>query len=254
MSASSSHPTAPDRLPVPLLDVEVTPFSAADTAEFVLARVRSGQGAIVGNLNLHGVYVFHTDADFRAYCESSDLVLVDGAPVAWAARVPTRLRVGSTDWLDALMPIADDLRILAVGGTERAARGAERHMREQFPHVRWVGVDGFRGQDLDQELQRQISGVDVVLVGMGMPRQERWLLRHRELLGGKVVANVGGCFDYYAGVQHLAPRWMGRLGLEWLYRLIRAPRRLAYRYLVEPFKLAALLVSRRLRRRGRQGG
>ncbi|KRA25697.1 hypothetical protein ASD65_15650 [Microbacterium sp. Root61] len=225
--------------------MEVTPLSASETAAIVLECARAGEGIVIGNLNLHGAYVFHTNPEFREFCESSDLVLVDGAPIAWAGRIPTTLRVGSTDWIDVLMPIAGGLRILAIGGTPDSSRRAELHMREHFPDADWTGVDGYRGTEMGSELRAKIAQAQVVLVGMGMPLQERWLLQHRDLLEGKVVANVGGCFDYYAGVQHLAPRWMGRFGIEWLYRLARAPRRLANRYLMEPFKLAGVLILRR---------
>lgn len=233
---------------VPILDVDVTPLSAEDTAELIMEYVRQGAGIVIGNLNLHGVYIFHTDSEFRDFCEWSDVILVDGAPIAWAARVPTALRVGSTDWLDALMPIAGDLRILAVGGTTSVSSGAERYFHHRFPAVQWVGVDGYSSHEVSQELRELIGRAQLVLVGMGMPFQEKWLLRNRELLSGKVVANVGGCFDYYAGAQHLAPRWMGRIGIEWLYRLVRDPRRLADRYLIEPFKLVGVLIKQRLAR------
>lgn len=199
----------------------------------------------MGNLNLHGAYVFHTDSQFRDYCMRSDLLLVDGAPIAWAGRIPLRRRVGSTDWLEALMPLADGLNVLAIGGTTEAARGTERYMRATFPRVRWTGVDGFSSQEVGEVLREKIAAAQIILVGMGMPLQERWILRNEDLLKGKVVANVGGCFDYYAGVQHLAPRWMGRFGIEWIYRLLRDPRRLAHRYLIEPFKLTGLLMRRR---------
>lgn len=239
----------PARLPIPLLEVEVTPISARDTAALVVECAKAGSGLVVGNLNLHGVFVYHTDPDFREFCDSSDLVIVDGAPIAWAARVPTKLRVGSTDWLDLMMPFASGLRIVAIGGTEAAARGAERHMLRSFPAVEWVGVNGFAGSEVGPDLRAKIADAQIVLVGMGMPLQERWLLDNRYLLTHKVVANVGGCFDYYAGVQRLAPRWMGRVGMEWLYRLARDPRRLATRYLLEPLRLVRLLVARRIARR-----
>lgn len=223
----------------------MTPLPASRIAAKVAENAQTGVGLVIGNLNLHGAYLFHTDDGFRDFCESADLVVVDGAPIAWAGRIPRRMRVGSTDWLDELMPVADGLRILAIGGTEEAARGAENHMRVQFPAVEWVGVNGYSSQEVGHELLAMINRAQIVLVGMGMPLQERWILRHRDLLTGKVVANVGGCFDYYAGVQRLAPRWMGRVGIEWLYRLARDPRRLAHRYFVEPFKLGRLLVARR---------
>lgn len=241
----------PPRRPVPFLDVEVTPQSAAQVASLALTRARAHEGLVIGNLNLHGVYMFHTNAEFRAYCDSCDLVLIDGAPIAWAAGVGTGLRVGSTDWLDELMPAANGITILAIGGTPRSASAAEERMNREFPAVRWIGADGYNRATVSDALHAQIKSADIVLVGMGMPLQEGWLLANESLLEGKVVANVGGCIDYYAGTQHLAPRWMGRAGVEWIFRLARDPKRLAYRYLFEPLKLLAVLVARRVARSGR---
>jgi N-acetylglucosaminyldiphosphoundecaprenol N-acetyl-beta-D-mannosaminyltransferase len=78
---------------------------------------------------------------------------------------------------------------------------------------------------------------------MGMPRQEEWIAANRHLIGRGVFFPVGAAFDYEAGVQSAAPRWTGRLGVEWLYRLLSQPRRLAHRYLVEPWFLAPAALA-----------
>ncbi len=228
-----------------VVGLAVTPLTASDVAQRVLDAARSSAGLTVGNLNLHGAYVYHTDTDFRQYCASCDVVLIDGAPIAWLARTPMKYRVGSTDWLDALLPQADDLRVVAIGGTPTASHATQLHMRTTFPSVKWHGADGYSNQRVDEALAALIRDADIVLVGMGMPLQEKWILRHRHLLADKVVANVGGCLDYYGGTQSLAPRWLGAVGLEWLYRLGKSPRRLARRYLWEPILLAVLLIRRR---------
>lgn len=236
------------RTRIQLLDVTVTPMDPRETVDLVLTHVAQRSTLFIGNLNLHGVYVHHTDPNFADYCDSCDLVLIDGAPVAWAAGIPSSFRIGSTDWLDELMPRAAGLKILAIGGTPASSRGAAEHFRTCFPATRWTGVDGYHCADLTEELRSAVRDADIVLVGMGMPTQEQWIMRHRDLLDGKVVANVGGCFDYYSGEQKLAPRWMGRAGVEWLYRLAANPARLATRYLVEPLRLSAVLARRKFPR------
>lgn len=240
----------PPRKEIPLLGVEVTAMRAEEVVDLVMKYVTLRHGLVIANLNLHGVYLFHTDSEFAEFCERSDVVLIDGAPVAWAAREKMSNRVGSTDWLDVLMPRAAGLNILAVGGTREASSGAEKHMREHYPEVAWRGVDGYSCQDLDEHVRDAVAASDIVLVGMGMPLQEHWINCNRDILESKVVANVGGCFDYYSKVQPLAPRWIGRYGLEWLYRLARNPSRLAGRYLVEPFRLARVLIRERSPKRG----
>lgn len=251
MQSDRSPAPVAERQHVNTLEVSVTPLSASSTADLVLEHVNAQETFLIGNLNLHGVYMFHTNDQFARYCDSCDLVLIDGAPIAWAARVPTSLRIGSTDWLDDLMPRAGGVSILAIGGTPEASAAAATHFREAFPRVQWTGIDGYASHEMTEPLARLIAEANVVLVGMGMPVQEAWILRHRTLLEGKVVANVGGCFDYYAGTQRLAPRWMGAAGIEWVYRLAASPRRLTYRYLVEPLKLAAVLVRMKIRKQRR---
>ena len=83
----------------------------------------------------------------------------------------------------------------------------------------------------------------ILFVGMGMPRQEAWLLHHTEFLPPCVTFSVGAAFDYEAGAQSAAPRWVGRAGLEWLYRLVRDPKRLFYRYCVEPWTLFPVALT-----------
>lgn len=234
-----------------LLEVTVTPLNATETVDLILDHVAAHSTLVLGNLNLHGVYVHHTDPDFADYCDSCDVVLIDGAPLAWVAGTPLAYRIGSTDWLDELMPRAAGLTVLAVGGTPESSAGARDHFRRLYPETRWTGVDGYSSATDTPELRALIADADIVLVGMGMPVQERWIMHHRDQLDGKVVANVGGCLDYYSGTQKLAPRWTGRLGLEWLYRLAADPARLAGRYLVEPLKLASVLVRMKVRRRRR---
>lgn len=226
------------------LGVNVSPLDAVGTAKLLLERLRSGGPLLLGNLNLHGVYLYHTDPQFAAFCDRCDVVLIDGAPLAWVAGVRARFRVGSTDWLDALLPRAAGVRILAIGGTPDVSAGAERHFRAAYPSVEWNGVDGYVSAQLDESLRLRIRAADLILVGMGMPLQEKWILDNMNDLEGKVVANIGGCLDYYVGAQRLAPRWLGAVGLEWMYRLLMDPRRLARRYLVEPFLLVGVLVKR----------
>lgn len=75
----------------------------------------------------------------------------------------------------------------------------------------------------------------VLMVGMGMPRQEAWVVRNVDKIDARAILTCGACMDYRAGVTVTPPRWAGRVGLEWLFRLVREPRRLAVRYLIEPW-------------------
>ncbi|WP_425956690.1 WecB/TagA/CpsF family glycosyltransferase [Xylanimonas sp. McL0601] len=231
-------------------DLSVTPLTSEEVVDHIVDATSQKRGLTISNVNLHGLYMFETDPQFANFTKSADLCLVDGWPVLKLVEgrpLPSRYRVGSTDWLEVLLG-QGGFTIAAIGGTpESSARTAEVFNREF--DVTWLPQHGYDLEKRSSEVDAAIREADIVLVGLGMPRQERWILKNSDKLSGKVVANVGGCFDYYSGAQRLAPRWMGAMGLEWLYRLSCDPRRLARRYLVEPFRLARLVRRRNASRR-----
>ncbi|AND16871.1 hypothetical protein C5C18_04440 [Rathayibacter tritici] len=232
----------------------------ARTAPEVIAEILAGEhrGRIIGNLNLHGLYMAQTDEHFHRFCEQADTVLIDGWPILALARgtsttspLTPEHRIGSTDWLFPLIENDEPLVVVAVGGTAESSAAAAEDVGARTTRMTWLAYDGFdqrwRGCGEEQPLTESLARADLVLVGMGMPRQERWILEHRALAPRAAFANVGGCLDYLAGTQTLAPRWMGALGVEWLFRLARDPRRLAARYLLEPLQLLRIVLSGRKR-------
>ena len=125
----------------------------------------------------------------------------------------------------------------------RFAEAACAALAEKWPKITFASRDGyFDAEPSSVDNRRLLATIDafepdVIFVGMGMPRQELWISRNRSAIRRGVIFSVGAAFDYEAGVQAAAPRWMGRIGLEWLFRLASQPRRLAHRYLIEPWRL-----------------
>lgn len=242
----SADPAGP--LVVPLLGVQVTPMTAFDVVAWI-ERSR-GRKHVLANHNLHSVYLVKTSDRFRRFYECADRVVIDGAPVLRLARLRRREltaghRIGSTDWVERLdAGVAG--RLCVLGSTSESNALAVIELRRRLGASGWEvhGLDGFTSDD-DAVSWLQSHRPTLVLVGMGMPRQEEFLIGHWDALPPAVYATVGGAIDYIAGVTRLAPRWVGRLGLEWLWRLVHEPRRLARRYLVEPVELAWLIVRRR---------
>lgn len=197
------------------------------------------------------------------------LAVPDGQPLVWALRLLGHrgaTRVYGPDLMGRWCQRAarSGTPTYLYGGRDDAARELlERRLRERFPGLRIVGgrCYAFRplGEPLltPQERERlaadiDASGAQVVWVGIGQPRQELWMSEMRPLLRAPVLVGVGAAFDFHAGLVSQAPPWMGRCGLEWLYRLSREPRRLWRRYLLgNPRFLAAFAwqYMRHLRRR-----
>lgn len=239
---------------------DVTALSSEDVVDLILDAVHQKKPLWIGNHNLHSIYLWCSDDEFRENYSNSDVRVIDGWPVLMFARLAAKIqkretpkaehRIGSSDWLRQLILRREHVSIIAVGGTPESARIAAGRINRQFPWVEWRAYDGYDHKKQDElaggdRLEDVLAESSIILAGMGMPNQEAWIEQNRELFPSAVVANIGGCIDYISGVQPLAPRWMGSIGLEWLYRLGRSPRRLAHRYLVEPFMLMKIIARTR---------
>lgn len=241
----------------------VTPLTAEGVADLIIERSSSENltPLILGNLNLHALHIRETNPSAKAFIDSADVTLIDGAPVlvlaslAQRRALPPDYRIGSTDWLQVLMARQPSLSVTAIGGRPSTARGAQQWAQRIAPGVTWHAFDGYGAHvsEPTRDLMQAIAKSDLILVGLGMPLQEEWIGQHRTIFGDCVVANVGGCLDYFAGEQKLAPRWVGKIGMEWAFRLASSPTRLAGRYLIEPFKLAWYVTRRTIDRRSSNG-
>lgn len=248
----------PQRQQVPLLDVDATPLRVPELMAELGRFLREGGTRTVLGHNLHSVTLAHSDPAFRSFYDRSDVVLLDGAPLLWlwgrtgnAAGPVMDYRLGTNDWLPALGEVAGLERIAVVGAGPDANAGAVGRLRAIVPGAR---VSGFPGAGWNAAVEEEAvewlrrEQPQLVLLGLGMPLQEEVLQRRLGSLPPAVYCTVGGAIEQLAGVQKLAPRWLGRLGLEWAWRLLLHPRRVAYRVFGEPWVLLWLLARRRLNR------
>lgn len=238
------------------LGITLHPMNAAEVVNLIESANGASEPLWIANYNLHALYLYLTEPRFREAYRKAGIFLVDGWPILQLARIASgrRLdgdrRVGSSDWLDVLLRSGERRTVVSIGASPESARLAAERVGEDWPDVVWMGFDGFRLEPQSAMAagltwQEAVRKADVVLVGRGMPTQEYWIAENigGDDFAGKVVANVGGCIDYLSGAQDLAPRWTGRFGVEWLYRLMRSPRRLAFRYLVEPALLMVVAAK-----------
>ncbi|MDE8669050.1 WecB/TagA/CpsF family glycosyltransferase [Pseudarthrobacter sp. H3Y2-7] len=248
---------SPARQHIPVLGVDATPLTVDGLIEVLAGFVDDGARRTVVGHNLHSVTLTHSDPGFRSLYENSDVVLLDGAPVLWlwgrtgkAVSPLMEYRLGSTDWLPSLGRVAGLERIAVVGAGAEANTKAVERLQGIVPAAT---VTGLPGEDWDADVET--AAVDwlaaqqpqLVLLGLGMPLQETVLQRRLDSLPPAIYCTVGGAIEQLAGVQKLSPRWLGRLGLEWAWRLLLHPRRVAYRVFGEPWVLLWLLTRRRLR-------
>jgi N-acetylglucosaminyldiphosphoundecaprenol N-acetyl-beta-D-mannosaminyltransferase len=165
----------------------------------------------------------------------------DGAPVAWMLRrlgFSGQSRISGPDlmWTLCERAAAEGLPIYCYGSTGETLALLEQRLRAAFPALRMtMESPPFRPLSAEEDAAAvdriNSSGAGIVFVGLGCPRQERWMAAHRGNINA-VMIGVGAAFDFHAGTVQRAPAWMRDSGLEWLHRLVSEPRRLWKRYLV----------------------
>ncbi len=242
-------------------DLFGVPYAIVDygsATQLILDHARRHDSFSVSALAVHGLVTAVRDPGFGERVRRIDLVVPDGQPVRWALnafhRAGLRDRVyGPALTLHVLKSAdADGLGVFLYGSTAATLEKLAAFIRRDYPGVRLCGLhpDRFREPTdaEDEEDVRRIrdSGAHIVLVGRGCPRQEAWVADHRGRVPAAMLA-VGAAFDFHAGTLAQAPAWMQRAGLEWLYRLLREPRRLWKRYLTTNSYFIYLCLRRALR-------
>lgn len=241
---------------VSIFGFKINPLTKPELLGLVADRVAQRQRTIMTHLNLHGMAIMYESQPMARLLSRPDVITtIDGTPVTWMGRLQglklgPRNRVTSLDYIDSLCQLAVEKgwRIHYVGGTEQVIQDGLRIFGERYPGIRLTGTNGFFPisgpfSAREQAILDEAAGADILIVGMGMPRQEEWVGRIETHTEVPVIITIGAMMEYFTGSLPMPPRWLGPLGLEWAFRLVTAPRRLGYRYLVEPF----VLVSRMLR-------
>jgi len=213
-------------------------------------------------VNIRAVNLANEIPWFKVFLNESIVAYCDGMGVRLGAmflreRIPERIVM--TDWLLDVCELAQRTGriIYFLGSTKSIVSKTVLVLRNLFPNL---AVGGYHNGYVDSsEISRVISdinssGAEILVVGMGMPLQERWILDHWGDLNVKIALNAGSCFDYIAGAKKRCPRFVGNLGLEWLYRLIQEPLRLWRRYLIGNPKFVLLCLREAFRRSSQRIG
>lgn len=198
--------------------------------------VAGGPRVVFACANPHSLVVARNDAEFRQALDVADAVVADGVGCMWGsaiAGVPVGPRITGFDYFLGVMAALDRRagKVFFFGSkTEVLKRLSDRAARD-FPNLSMESLSPPFGVWSEVENERMIAAIrafapDVLWVGMTAPKQEKWVATNTTSLEVPVIGSIGAVFDYYAGVTRRAPQWICDLGLEWLYRLPREPRRL----------------------------
>jgi N-acetylglucosaminyldiphosphoundecaprenol N-acetyl-beta-D-mannosaminyltransferase len=232
-----------------ILGIPIHDVTLDEAVEQAAAWVKEGRAHQMATVNPEFVMAARRDPAFRAVLEGADLCLPDGVGITLAARYlgrPLRERVAGVDLVEALAARAaqDGWRVFFLGAAPGVADRAASLLAARYPGLTVAGTHaGSPRREEEDDIVRRVreARADVLLVAYGAPAQDLWLARNLARTGAKVGVGVGGAFDYIAGVVPRAPRWMRRVGLEWLYRLIRQPWRWRRQRVLPLYALLVLL-------------
>jgi N-acetylglucosaminyldiphosphoundecaprenol N-acetyl-beta-D-mannosaminyltransferase len=210
--------------------------------------------------NAQHVVLLENDEHLRQVFSQAAFVLPDGFSLLLAARIMGHRfleRIAGVDMFEALCRRAacEGLRIFLLGGRPGSAEGAAEKLRAQYRGLIVCGTCcpplGFENdpsQQKDIEECIRSARPHLLFVAFGAPKQEYWMYKYSRNLRVPVAMGVGGSFEMVSGVVTRAPKWLQKNGLEWLYRLLREPRRLWRRYLVGHLQFASIILQQRLKR------
>ena len=216
---------------------------------------RKGERRYVAISNPHCVMLCHRDTEMRKATQSAGMVVPDGVGIILAAQLLGYRHNGRVTGPELMLKLCDwgrkeKYRHFFYGGGEGVAEALSHHLTERYPGLKVAGTSSppFRplSEQEDRAIVEQINGTkpDVVWVGLGAPKQEKWMAEHLGRINATVMIGVGAAFDFHSGNVGWAPAWMRKCGLEWAYRLAQEPKRMWRKNLDNPIFLAKVLRQR----------
>jgi len=222
--------------------------------------VENRKNALIVTPNIDHVVKLIHDPEFRNIYTHANLVLADGMPLLWAARflgTPIEERISGADLFSRLCEVSakKGYKLFFLGGREGAATKAADVLRLKYTGVKIVGIYspsfGFENiKEENDEIVKLIKDAkpDILFVGLGAPKQEKWICAHKNECRVPVSIGIGVSFEFVSGVIKRAPLWMQKAGLEWFWRLTMEPRRLWKRYLIDDPKFFWLIIKQKVGR------
>lgn len=225
-----------------ILGVAIDALSWDDVINRILFLAAIHKSCYICICNVHSVITATRDSEFRRIINEADMATPDGAPIAWALRklgFPSQQRINGPDLMWKYLFVAQELghTVFFYGSTPEVLKKLHINIYKNFPKLQIAGLHSppFRilsKEETDMEIEMiNRSGANIVFIGLGCPKQEKWMAAHCGYVNA-VMVGVGAAFDYHSGALKRAPLWWQHNGMEWLYRLFLEPRRLFVRYLV----------------------
>jgi N-acetylglucosaminyldiphosphoundecaprenol N-acetyl-beta-D-mannosaminyltransferase len=238
-----------------LLGIEIHPMTLDELNKVVSSSIKLNSTTVIVSQNLHSVYMYHKKEVMQNLHHMS-IKRIDGMPliiigILYGYPLKGKHRVTWVDWIRPLMKLSssNNWKIYYLGGKPGVASNGFHMLKSEFPNLEYKVHDGYFNiekeglENLNVLNEINEYKADILMVGMGMPRQEIWIYENLDELKTKVIVTCGAAIEYVAGEVRTPPRWMGKIGLEWLFRLFENPKRFWKRYILEPWFIIFLIFK-----------
>lgn len=242
---------------VRILNIEVDNVNMEESIKIIEKLILKNDNSYVVTPNVDHIVKLEHDDEFKKAYENADLILADGMPLIWISkllRTPLKEKVSGSDIFPNICKLASEkgYKIFLLGAAEGVALKASENLKVKYSNLNIVGCYSPNyGFEKDKEEIKKIinliniSKPDILIVGLGAPKQEKFIFNYKDKLNVPISLGLGASIDFEAGNIKRAPKWMQKIGTEWLYRLIKEPKRMYKRYLIDDMKIIKLYLKYR---------
>ena len=205
--------------------------------------------------NVDHIVKLEKDEEFKNVYKNADLILTDGMPLIWISKLkgnPIKEKVSGSDLFPKVCKLASNkgYSIFLLGAAEGVADKAAEKLKNKYKGLNIAGTysPSYGFEKKNDEIEKIVKIIneckpDILAVGLGAPKQEKFLYKYKDKLNVPISLAIGASIDFEAGNIERAPRWMQKSGLEWFYRLCKEPKRMFRRYIVEDFKILSIYLK-----------
>lgn len=241
-----------------LMNTEIDNLTMDETLDAIDSLIKEDNCSYVVTPNVDHIVQLERDEELKRVYENASLILTDGKPLIWISnwyKTPIKEKISGSDLFPRVCDLAakKGYTMYLLGAAEGVAAKAANNLMNKYKGLNIVGAYsppfGFEKDKAElKKIESQIQDVhpDILIVGLGCPKQEKYMYHHCKELGVPISFGLGASIDFEAGNIKRAPKWMSEHGLEWLYRITQDPKRLAKRYLVDDMKIIG--IARKYRR------
>jgi len=226
-----------------ILGVQVSAINLAQASSSIHQFISNRESIYVCVAPVASIIEAQDDPQFKEIMNNASMVTPDGMPLVWIGKAKGDKSIGRAYGPDLMLRVCDEgqekgYRHFFYGGSQANNEKLIDNLKSKFPRINVVGHWAPPAMEKNQKESHDIitminnTSADILWVGLGAPKQEYWMKNHRSNLNAPVMIGVGAAFDFISGSKRQAPRWMQRIGCEWLFRLLCEPKRLWRRYIV----------------------